>query len=247
MNEGKEALANWVYEGVWGVLARLFRVPRVPPTLPKRGNERIMAFHPAPGYLLYLKFMFWLGLMIIDGAITIGWLVLFIAAPVIGLILAPVAFVLAVLPDIIAYVALHLRYDTTWYVMSERSLRIRHGIWNIREMTFTFENVQNVSVTQGPLQRYFGIADVVVDTAGGGGPMQGQKGANMQSLHTGKLEGVENAAELRDLILSRLKQSKTTGLGDEHEVKAVRPAAGPWQPEHVAVLREIRDALRSLP
>jgi hypothetical protein len=43
------------------------------------------------------------------------WLSIFAARPNVGLWLAPVAFVLAVLPDIIAYVAIHLRYETTWY------------------------------------------------------------------------------------------------------------------------------------
>ena len=38
----------------------------------------------------------------------------------------------------------------------------------MHETTISFENVQNVEVRQGPLQRYFGIADVVVQTAGGG-------------------------------------------------------------------------------
>ena len=65
--------------------------------------------------------------------------------------------------------AMHLRYDTTWYVLTNRSLRIRRGIWMIHETTITYENVQNVSVNQGPLQRIFGIADVLVQTAGGGG------------------------------------------------------------------------------
>ena len=39
----------------------------------------------------------------------------------------------------------------------------------VLETTITFENIQNVTVQQGPLQRLFGIADVRVDTAGGGG------------------------------------------------------------------------------
>ena len=64
------------------------------------------------------------------------------------------------LPDVFAYVGIHLRYDTTWYVLTDRSLRIRRGILTIHETTISFENVQNVEVRQGPLQRYFGIADV---------------------------------------------------------------------------------------
>jgi uncharacterized membrane protein YdbT with pleckstrin-like domain len=46
-----------------------------------------------------------------------------------------------------AYIAIHLRYDTTWYVHGDRSLRIRRGIWVIHETTLTFENIQNVKTT----------------------------------------------------------------------------------------------------
>ena len=67
-----------------------------------------------------------------------------------------------------ADIAIHLRYDTTWYVLSDRSMRIRCGILNIYETTITYENIQNVSIHQGPLQRYDGFSDVHVETAGGG-------------------------------------------------------------------------------
>lgn len=64
--------------------------------------------------------------------------------------------------------SIYLRYDTTWYVFSDRSMRLRRGIWLIRESTINFDNIQNVKVTQGPLQRFFGVASVLIETAGGG-------------------------------------------------------------------------------
>src|SRR5262252_829179 len=78
-------------------------------------------------------------------ALLIAWLAITAASFRIGLLLAPLALAVMVLPDIVAYVAIHLRYDTTWYVLTHRSLRIRRGIWVIHETTITFENVQNVS------------------------------------------------------------------------------------------------------
>lgn len=78
-----------------------------------------------------------------------------------GVLIAPLLRAFIILPDVVAYVAIHLRFDTTWYVMTERSLRIRRGIWVLHETTITFENVQNVVVNQGPVQRFFGIANVV--------------------------------------------------------------------------------------
>lgn len=241
MSRRTEELTHWVYRGMWGMLTEWFRVPQDPPTLPGHPEE-LWSFRPAPGYLRYLKFQFWLGLLVVDIAILIGWIVLLVAAPILGVIAAPFAFALAVLPDIVAFAALHLRYDTTWYVMSSRSVRIRRGIWIIREMTFTFENVQNVKVAQGPLQRYFGIADVIVETAGGGGGQQ-QQGPAAMMLHHGRIEGVDNAHEIRDIIVQKLRRSKTAGLGDESQTAS--PRAG-WLPEHIEALREIRDLCQAL-
>lgn len=139
----------WVYSGVWGVLAGWFRVPREAPTLPTDDAAVVESFRPSAGYLRYLTFQFWILLAIIDIAILVGWIAIMIAAPVVGAILAIPALIIAVVPDVVAYVAIHLKYDTTWYVLTDRSLRIRRGIWVIHETTITFENIQNVVVDQG--------------------------------------------------------------------------------------------------
>jgi membrane protein YdbS with pleckstrin-like domain len=231
--------SEWLYRGIWGVLTQWFRVPALPPTLPVTPGERLESFRPSDGFLRYLKFQFWIALVFVDAALTVGWVVLTIARPTLGLLLAPLALVVIVLPDIVAYVAIHLRYDTTWYVLTRRSLRIRRGIWVIHETTITFENIQNVTVDSGPLERWFGIANVLVDTAGGGATKKTSHGEASSSTHRGIIEGIHNAGEIRDLILKRLRQSRSAGLGDEtSEGKA---GLGP---QHVAVLREIRDALR---
>ncbi|MFG0258814.1 MAG: PH domain-containing protein [Phycisphaerales bacterium JB041] len=107
----------------------------------------------------------------------------------------------------------------------------------ITENTITFENVQNVSVRQGPLQRHFGIANVLVQTAGGGGSA-GEGGSS--AGHQGLLEGVDDAQTLRTLIMQRAEASKGAGLGDDREDAGAR---GTFGPAHVAALREIRDAL----
>ncbi len=245
MSDSPQQAAEWLYHGVWQVLARWFVVPRHPPGLPARPGETIDRFHPSPRFLRYLKLWFWLGLIAIDLWLLIGWIASFFVSRWLGLALAPVFFAVTVLPDLIAYVAIHLRYDSTWYVLSERSLRIRRGIWMIRETTITFENVQDVKVHQGPVQRIYGIADVIVETAGGGGSKKGEGDLSVPS-HTGLIEGVEDAARIRDLIMARVRRSRTAGLGDEarEHPRESHPAAPVWTAEHVAVLREIRDGLR---
>jgi len=240
-----EQVSKWCYRGLWGILTRWFRVPVQPPNLPTADGEAAESFKPSEGFLRYLKFQFWLWFFIMDIAVFIGWLVITIVEPWIGMLLIPLALFLAIAPDIVAYLAIHLRYDTTWYVLSQRSLRIRRGIWIIHETTITFENIQNVTINQGPLQRWFDIANVTIETAGGGGsnPQQGQA-APWQASHCGLIEGISDAPRIRDLLMSRLGKSRTSGLGDEAHTRAQQAR---WTSEHIGVLREIRDALRPHP
>jgi membrane protein YdbS with pleckstrin-like domain len=235
--------SEWIYRGIWAALVRWFRVPDQPPSLPASADDELKAFRPAEGFLRYMKFLFWVLLALIDGAIFIFWLGITLVSPVLGAVLALPAFVIAVVPDVLAYIAIHLRYDTTWYVLGARSLRIRRGIWVIRETTITYENVQNIKVTQGPLQRFFGIANVLVQTAGGGASHEGGHGG-ASGMHCGLIEGVDDAEHIRDLILARVRGSTTTGLGDERE--PAYPGGLHWSGGHLQILEEIRDAARAL-
>ncbi|MCC6677149.1 MAG: PH domain-containing protein [Phycisphaerales bacterium] len=242
-----ERAAEWIYRGVWAVLAGWFRVPSGPPTPPALAGEVVQAFRPAPGYLRYLKFIFWILLLLIDVAIIVPWLIVCFIQPVVGAIIAIPVWILAVAPDIIAYVGLHLRYDTTWYALTDRSLFIRRGLWVIHETTITYENIQNATIHQGPLQRYFGIANLEVRTAGGGGHGPGKHGGGGGG-HLGLLEGITDAERIRDLIMERARRSRSAGLGDEHDHREPGPAAiTGWTPAHVEALREILARARRLP
>jgi len=232
----------WIYEGLWSVLTDLFCVPRDAPTLPAQAGREPRRFRPAIGWLRQRKLEFWVLLLIIDLALIAVWLAIwFEGNRIVALALVPLFVVVIVLPDILAYIAIHLRYDTTWYVLSDRSMRLRRGVVFIRETTITFENIQNVTVRQGPLQRLFGVADVVVETAGGGGGHPGKGGPSL-SAHTGVFEGVDDAPAIRDLILERVRKARGAGLGDEGDESA--PSG--WSSAHLGALRAVRDETRSL-
>lgn len=248
MSQHVDAAAAWIYRGVWASVVALFRVPPHPPTLPVVG-ESVRSLRPAPGYLLCLKFFFWLLLIPGDLIPIAAWVAIAVPFPALGVALAVPFLVLIVAPDVIAYIAIHLRYDTTWYVLTDRSLRIRRGILVIHETTISFENVQNVEVRQGPVQRYFGIADVIVQTAGGGGGGHGKGEASASpGAHVGMLQGLDDAGAVRDLILDRVRRTRSTGLGDERfspppSASTIGPALSPM---HLAVLREISEAARRM-
>jgi uncharacterized membrane protein YdbT with pleckstrin-like domain len=120
----------------------------------------------------------------------------------------------------ITYAIIRLDYELRWYIVTDRSLRIRAGVASVQETTMSFANVQQVAVSQGPLQRLLGIADLRVQSAGGGGG--DQEHGEGESLHTGIFHGVDNASQIRDLILERLRAFREAGLGDPDD-----PQAGP--------------------
>jgi membrane protein YdbS with pleckstrin-like domain len=239
MTAGVERSAEWVYQGVWLVLADCFRVPQQPPSLPVGGTGFCRSFHPSRRYLDYLKLYFWVLLVLIDGAIFVGWIAVYLWSPWVGWLLAVPALAVAILPDIVAYVAIHLRYDTMWYVLTERSLRVRRGIWVILEHTITFENVQNVSIRQGPIEQLFGISSLVVETAGS----SDEHAENPFAVgNKAILEGIDNPQEIRQLIMEQVRKSRTAGLGDE----VVAATENAWPPDHLKLLKEIRDEVRGL-
>ncbi len=113
-------------------------------------------------------------------------------------------FVFLFLPVTIAKVVLDFR--SRWYILTDRSLRLREGVWTVREMTISLSNVQNVALRQGPLQRLFGVADIEVHTAGGGDATAGEAAVS----HRGVLRGIADAETVRDAILAASRHALPT-------------------------------------
>ncbi len=212
-------------------------------------------FRAAPNYLKY-KLILWgfgagVGIMVAfvvmitghfadDGAVAavIGWVLLVLAIPATA----------------IKYFLIRIDYDMRYYVVTDRSLRIREGALIIHEATYTFANVQNLKIHQGPLERLLGISNLVVETAGGAGASSGdgQQQNPFARGHQGVLRGIVNAREVRDQILVLLKKYRDAGLGDpEDRRKAVLGAPGAgrkagFSPAALERLREIHEEARGL-
>ncbi len=120
-----------------------------------------------------------------------------------------IGFYLVQIP--LTYTIRRLDFELHWYIVTDRSLRIRTGLVRLQETTMSFANLQQVEVKQGPVQRVLGLADVHVQSAGGGDQPGRQAG---DPLHTGVFHSVGNANEIRDLILERLRRFRQAGLGD---------------------------------
>ncbi len=243
-----------MYKAFCDACEKVLKIP-APPEPPPGHEETTQIFRAAPNFLKYLLAMWAIRAALIVGAAAIALLAIAIPnmmgrnhsalSHVIVLVLDSVAFVVVLITQLWGLAIVRLDYEKRWYVVTDRSLRVREGIVNLREMTVNFANIQNISISQGPIQRMLNIADLRVDTAGGGGGGPKQGNEQMYNLHTAFFRGVNNANEIRELIQARLRHLKDSGLGDHEEVAAASKASSTEEGLIVA-LREVHEEARRL-
>lgn len=213
-------------QSVKHAVLRLVHVP-ADPHVPQGSESSVCVFHAGKNYFK-LRLLLWalgnvgfsLGLLILFGA-TLAPNV----APLVRTILQTLwlaAAVLFLLSLPVTYFIQRLNYEMRWYVVTDRSLRIRSGVIWLKEITMTFANIQGIRVKANPLERFLGLANVEVESAGGGS--LGPHGTS--SGHLARFEALDNAEEIRDLLVDRLRAYRDSGLG-EKTVEAVAEATEP--------------------
>ena len=209
------------------LLLDVFRTPAEPDP-PLGAPDSLRVFRASRNYLTYRRFAWGLrqaaALAAIGTYFVFDWTVGMpnvvegVPDPLWALIEALEIFAVFVLllQIPVTFFMTQLDYHYRWYMTTDRSLRIREGVAQVQEQTMMLANVQNVAIRQGPLQRWLGISDVEVRSAGGGGIRAGGPEAKIgrRDLHLCYFRGVSNAEEIRDLILARLRQLRDAGLGD---------------------------------
>lgn len=226
----------------------LFRAPNGPPDSPPGSHTSVQTFRASPNFLRYQLLLLTVAMAVLGLAIFGGGIVLLVQEPLVGAIALPLAGLLWAVLFVAAHFIIRLEYDMRYYIITDRSMRIRKGVWSILEQTLTFVNVQNISVEQGPLERVFGISRLVVDTAGGGGSAASQQqGAALQNYHQAVLSGLDNAAEIRDLIVAYLKKlPHADGLGTPDKSRHGGMGERRYSAEEIETLREILAEAKSL-
>lgn len=215
-------------------MIRLLKLPPEPPA-PFGEEQSLRIFRAAPGFLTYRLIAWGIGQIFGLGVAAVTLVGILIALSQIGepivRLLLMVGLVLVIVftlgASLISFLLLRLDYELRWYKVTDRSLRIREGIWTVREMTMTFANIQNIEISQGPVQRWLGISDLQVQTAGGGGgavPEQNGK-SEVFNMHLGYFRGVDNAEEILRLMQERLRLQRSAGLGDVDDAVEVPAAA----------------------
>ena len=221
-----------MYEFLKNILLEILKCPKAPPEPPGGSYESVQVFRAAPSYLKYRLLRLYIGLLVVALGELFGVFVLITTGMMWGFLLAGAIAVVAISKVVVFYVGTRLDYEMRFYLITDRSLRIREGVWVVREMTLTFANIQNMKIEQGPIQRFFKIYDLVVETAGGGGAVSPDDPNKSDMMHQGVFRGIGRPEELRDLILRYLRTTKTSGLGDRDD--AIPAPLGQPGPEALA-------------
>ena len=121
----------------------------------------------------------------------------------------------------IVILPLYFRYHTLRYWFDEEGIGFSVGIIFRKESYITYSRMQDIHLSRGLLERWFGLGCVEVQTAAG------------SSEAEIKIEGLRQFNEVRDYLYSRMRG----GQG---------PAAPKSADGAASVLAEIRDELKAL-
>lgn len=114
------------------------------------------------------------------------------------------------------------RYMTLRYKFDDEGIGVSHGVLFRRESYITYTRMQDIHLSRGLVERWFGLGTVEVQTAAG------------SSAAEIRIEGLKQFNDLRDFLYTRMR--------------GVHPAPAAARPQDGAAsaLAEIRDELRAL-
>jgi len=137
---------------------------------------------------------------------------------------------------IFVFPPLLIRYYTMHYRFDERGVSMRWGFFFRREVNFTYSRMQDIHLVSGLIQRWLGLADIMIQTA------SGNASAEMQ------IEGIHEYEELRHFLYTRMRGYADLNREKTAETQTPETAASTTatDDETAALLREIRDELRAV-
>lgn len=91
---------------------------------------------------------------------------------------------------------LRVYVKTIEYELTDEGISIKHGIWWKIWKEVPYQKITNLKVSQGPISRAFGLAQISLQTAGMGA----------SSMPEGTLHGLEDFNKIKDEILGRIKK-----------------------------------------
>jgi hypothetical protein len=90
-----------------------------------------------------------------------------------------------------------LYYQSMWYELHEDEMRWRRGVWFRTTGIVPYNRITNLDLKQGPVMRWLSISTLSIQTAGYSG----------QAVPEIRIEAIEHADELRELVRTLVRQS----------------------------------------
>jgi membrane protein YdbS with pleckstrin-like domain len=90
-----------------------------------------------------------------------------------------------------------LYYESMWYELREDEINWKRGVWFRNTGIVPYNRITNLDVRQGPFMRFLGISNLAIQTAGYSG----------QAVPEIRIEAIEHAEELRELLRSMVRGS----------------------------------------
>lgn len=138
---------------------------------------------------------------------------------------ATVAFPLVAIP-------LYFKYHTLRYRFDAEGVSMSWGILFRREINLTYKRIQDIHLTRGILERWFGLATLQIQTA------SGAAGAEMN------IQGIEEYEALRDFFYSKMRGRRLDAPAPDAPGGA--ETAGAQPDEALELLRSIHTDLAAL-
>lgn len=97
-----------------------------------------------------------------------------------------------------------LYYHSMWYELHDDEMRWKRGVWFRTTGIVPYNRITNLDLKQGPVMRWLNISTLSIQTAGYSG----------QAVPEIRIEAIEHAEELRELIRTLVRQSGSGAHND---------------------------------
>ena len=152
------------------------------------------------------------------------------APPLLAYYVATALATMVLAPVMLVY--LYFRYHTLHYCFDEDGVSMGYGVLFRREMHLTYARMQDIHLSQNIVERWLGIGEVTIQTAGSG------EGGDLHIV------GVREFEAIRDYLYARLRGVRSDGRVG---AAAARPGAADDELRLLASIRdEVRAAARAL-
>ena len=128
-----------------------------------------------------------------------------------------------------------LYYQSMWYELHEDEMRWKRGVWFRTTGIVPYNRITNLDLKQGPVMRWLKISTLSIQTAGYSG----------QAVPEIRIEAIEHADELRELIRTLVRQSGSTVHNDGTGTNAPVQSATGSMSTNLLMLDELKK-IRSL-